>query len=120
MKRLLVLLLILFASSPAAQELIMFEERGCHWCGRWNAEIAPIYPQTEEGRAAPLHRVDIALNAFGEASKQKHSQRVVAALADLDPSLVAITIDMTAIQRDAGDAETVIMGAQVTLEKRRT
>lgn len=29
------------------------------WCARWNAEIAPIYPKTAEGRAAPLERFDI-------------------------------------------------------------
>ncbi len=42
-----------------AAELIMFEQRGCEWCERWNAEIGPIYPKTEEGRLAPLRRVDI-------------------------------------------------------------
>jgi hypothetical protein len=42
-----------------AVELIMFEQRGCEWCERWNAEIGHIYPKTEEGRLAPLRRVDI-------------------------------------------------------------
>ncbi|WP_342664754.1 transcriptional regulator [Stappia stellulata] len=37
----------------------MFEQRGCEWCERWNAEIGPIYPKTEEGKLAPLRRVDI-------------------------------------------------------------
>ncbi|MBT8456491.1 MAG: hypothetical protein HKO95_08645 [Rhodobacteraceae bacterium] len=47
------------ASLPvAALELIMVEEHGCIWCARWNAEIAPIYPKTEEGERAPLRRVD--------------------------------------------------------------
>jgi hypothetical protein len=40
--------------------LMMAEEPGCVWCARWNAEIAPIYPKTGEGRAAPLRRVDIS------------------------------------------------------------
>jgi hypothetical protein len=47
------------ASLPvAALELVMVEEHGCIWCARWNAEIAPIYPKTEEGERAPLRRVD--------------------------------------------------------------
>ncbi len=40
-------------------ELLMFEEDGCYWCGIWNAQISGIYPKTQEGRTAPLHRIDI-------------------------------------------------------------
>ena len=29
------------------------------WCARWNDQIAPIYPKTGEGTAAPLLRVNI-------------------------------------------------------------
>ena len=48
--------------SPArAAELVMVEERGCHWCARWNEDIAPIYPKTAEGKAAPLRRIDISI-----------------------------------------------------------
>jgi len=47
------------ANSDGALELVMVEEVGCRWCARWNAEIAPIYPKTEEGRIAPLRRLDI-------------------------------------------------------------
>ncbi|WP_408635528.1 hypothetical protein [Pontibaca salina] len=39
--------------------LIMVEEAGCIWCARWDEEIAPIYPKTPEGQAAPLRRMDI-------------------------------------------------------------
>ncbi|HEX2655005.1 MAG TPA: thioredoxin [Xanthobacteraceae bacterium] len=46
------------AASARAAELIMFERAGCIWCARFNAEIAPIYGKTEEGRIAPLRRVD--------------------------------------------------------------
>jgi len=42
-----------------AAELIMLEQPGCRWCARWNEEIAPAYPKTEEGSMAPLRRVDI-------------------------------------------------------------
>ena len=53
---------VLFASIPAiahSAELIMMEQDGCGWCMRWHAEIGEAYPRTEEGRIAPLRRVDI-------------------------------------------------------------
>lgn len=43
----------------ATLELIMVEQPGCHWCERWDAEISEIYPKTEEGRLAPLRRVNL-------------------------------------------------------------
>src|SRR5690606_22977543 len=53
--------LVLVAAVPAAgaAELLMLEQPGCAWCARFNAEIAPAWPKTEEGRRAPLRRVDI-------------------------------------------------------------
>lgn len=42
-----------------AAELVMLEQPGCPWCARFNAEIAPAYGKTDEGRRAPLRRVDI-------------------------------------------------------------
>jgi thioredoxin-related protein len=54
-------MLMLFASSLShAAELIMFEQAGCEWCAAFDREIAPIYPETDEGRRAPLRRFDIA------------------------------------------------------------
>lgn len=47
------------AAAAQATELVMVEEPGCVWCARWNAEIAPAYGKTAEGRFAPLRRVDI-------------------------------------------------------------
>ncbi len=47
------------ASPLGAAELLMLEQPGCPWCARFNAEIAPGYHNTEEGRRAPLRRVDI-------------------------------------------------------------
>ena len=47
------------ARISAAAELVMLERPGCSWCARWNAEIAPAYPHTAEGRLAPLRRVDV-------------------------------------------------------------
>lgn len=46
------------AQAPAA-ELLMLERQGCVWCKRFDAEIAPIYPKTDEALKAPLRRVDI-------------------------------------------------------------
>lgn len=59
-KRLFVtLFLCMFSSVATAAQLVMVEEHGCLWCARWNAEIAPIYPKTEEGKIAPLRRVEL-------------------------------------------------------------
>jgi hypothetical protein len=52
---------IIFLATPGARaaELIMFEQAGCEWCAKFDREIAPIYPKTEEGQRAPLRRVNI-------------------------------------------------------------
>ena len=42
-----------------AAELIMFEQAGCVWCAKWNKEVGPVYPKTDEGAQAPLRRIDI-------------------------------------------------------------
>lgn len=61
MKRSLALLIALaLGASASAAELVMFEQKGCVWCVKFDREIAPGYPHTEEGRRAPLRRVDIA------------------------------------------------------------
>ncbi|WP_299846713.1 hypothetical protein [uncultured Roseovarius sp.] len=49
----------LAATHVLATELVMVEQDGCHWCERWDAEIAPAYPNTSEGKRAPLRRVDL-------------------------------------------------------------
>lgn len=61
MQRALVLAIALAAGFPASAELrlLMVEQQGCAYCARWDAEIAPIYPLTPEGRAAPLERVQM-------------------------------------------------------------
>ncbi|MER0239100.1 thioredoxin family protein [Fulvimarina sp. MAC8] len=45
-------------ASPAA-ELLIFEQDGCPYCAKFDAEIAPDYPQSKAGKIAPLKRVDI-------------------------------------------------------------
>lgn len=51
----------LLAPAPLfAAQLVMIEQKYCSWCDRWNEEIGGIYAQTDEGRRAPLRRIDIA------------------------------------------------------------
>lgn len=40
-------------------ELVMVEQTGCPYCAAWDAEIGPIYPKTDEGKAAPLRRIQL-------------------------------------------------------------
>ena len=62
--RLLVLLFIILLLAPAhAAELVMFEQKSCVWCRKFDREIAPAYDKTTEGNRAPLRRLDIALPA---------------------------------------------------------
>ena len=55
----LIAFLLAMAAPASAAELVMVEERGCIYCARWNAEIAPAYPNTPEGQQAPLRRIDL-------------------------------------------------------------
>lgn len=43
-----------------AAELIMFEEQGCPWCERWRKEVGVAYPNTPDGKRAPLRRIEIS------------------------------------------------------------
>lgn len=52
-------LLVAISSPLAAAELIMFDDKGCPYCRRWLAEVGPGYPNTDEGKRAPLRRMDI-------------------------------------------------------------
>jgi hypothetical protein len=39
--------------------LLMVEQDHCEWCEAWNAEIGGVYAKTDEGRRAPLRRVNL-------------------------------------------------------------
>ncbi len=52
-------LVALAASAAPAAELVVVEQAGCAYCARFDAEIAPAWPNTEQGRRAPLRRVDL-------------------------------------------------------------
>jgi len=62
--RVLALLLLVFcigaaSIAPPADELVMFEQKGCPYCAAWNREVGASYAKTDEGRKLPLRRVDI-------------------------------------------------------------
>ena len=59
MRFLAALAFLLLAPAAQAAELVMFEQKGCVWCRRFDREIAPAYDKTAEGKRAPLRRVDI-------------------------------------------------------------
>jgi hypothetical protein len=51
---------LLLAPAAHSAELVMFEQKGCVWCQRFDRDIAPAYDKTSEGKRAPLRRLDIA------------------------------------------------------------
>lgn len=53
-------LLALSALPTLAAELVMFERPDCPWCRQFDREIAPGYTRSEEGKRAPLRRLDIS------------------------------------------------------------
>ena len=63
-----ILAVLLFTSAAHAAELVMFEQKGCVWCQKFDREIAPAYDKTTEGKRAPLRRLDIAQPAPSDLS----------------------------------------------------
>jgi hypothetical protein len=53
------LLLVGMAAPAFAAELLMFETRSCPWCLRWKQEVGVAYPNTPEGKRAPVRSVDL-------------------------------------------------------------
>ncbi|WP_205512132.1 thioredoxin family protein [Rhodopseudomonas sp. BR0M22] len=49
----------LTAAAAHAAELVMFERDGCVWCARWDRDVGPIYPKTDEAKLLPLRRINI-------------------------------------------------------------
>jgi hypothetical protein len=47
------------SAHPGPLELLMFEEPGCPWCRRWQAEVGVGYPHSAEGKRAPLRIVQV-------------------------------------------------------------
>ncbi len=61
MRQIFLALALLVFASPAfsANELIMFNSPYCEWCALWEEEVGVTYGKTDEGRSAPIRRVDI-------------------------------------------------------------
>ena len=62
LKSIHIALLILTAVSvmPAfSAELLVVEQPDCPYCEQFNSEVAEIYPRTDEGKLAPLIRVQL-------------------------------------------------------------
>lgn len=58
-----VLVVALSCVAPAeaqSAQLVMLEREDCPWCRAWHREIGPGYPHSDEGKRAPLRRVDLA------------------------------------------------------------
>lgn len=51
------------AGRSEAAELVMFEQRGCVWCQRFENEVAVGYANSDEGQRAPLRRLDLSAQA---------------------------------------------------------
>ena len=47
------------SSDAGAAQLLVLERPCCVWCARFESEIAPAWPNTPEGKRAPLRRIDI-------------------------------------------------------------
>lgn len=47
------------ARAKGKLQLIMFEQDGCPWCAKWEAEVGVVYHKTYEGKRAPVRRVDM-------------------------------------------------------------
>ena len=56
------------ATSAFAVQLIMVDQKGCHYCEAWMDEIGPAYPKTAEGKFAPLETRDISKGAPARAT----------------------------------------------------
>ncbi len=78
----------------AAAELLLLEQPGCAWCARFDAEIAPGYPHTAEGRRAPLRRVDV--------SRPWPADLAAIAPERLTPTFVLLSDDGTEVARLRG------------------
>ncbi|MFT4725559.1 MAG: hypothetical protein ACI9UN_000054 [Granulosicoccus sp.] len=56
----LALVFLFIPMTAHAAELLMIEEPGCVYCVRFNREISPAYPKTDEGKLAPLRRLQLS------------------------------------------------------------
>lgn len=57
--RIAALLTAMLANSLWAAELLVVEQPNCPYCEQFNREVADIYPKTDEGKLAPIVRVQL-------------------------------------------------------------
>jgi hypothetical protein len=55
----LLLALLVPASTASALELVMFRRAGCPWCAAWDRQIGPIYARTDIGQRVPIQFFDL-------------------------------------------------------------
>lgn len=72
---LLALVLAVWADtvSAASLHLVMVEDPGCIYCRRWHEEVGPGYPKSDEGKAAPLVRLQKGAAALGAFKPVKYT-----------------------------------------------
>ncbi len=60
LKTMILLVTLAYAGIASAEvRLMMVESDSCPWCARWHKEIGPAYPNSSEGKIAPLLLQDI-------------------------------------------------------------
>lgn len=57
---------LVIAGPVSAAELLMFDDPGCMWCARWEAEVGPDYPGSPAAAIAPLKRLDLRRDPLPE------------------------------------------------------
>lgn len=62
----LTLLMLAAPAGAGGMELLMIEQKGCMYCAKWDAEVGPGYPHSDEGHAAPLRRHQLGTPLPGE------------------------------------------------------
>ena len=55
----LILLSVIIATPAISAELIVVDQANCPYCERFEREIAPAWPNTDEGRDVPLRHVNL-------------------------------------------------------------
>ncbi len=60
LKTMILLVTLAYAGIASAEvRLMMVESDSCPWCARWHKQIGPAYPNSSEGKIAPLLPQDI-------------------------------------------------------------
>ena len=55
----------------------MVEAPDCHYCRRWHAEVGQAYPNSPEGKFAPLRRVNIGAPELSHLTSLRYTPTFV-------------------------------------------